>query len=231
MDIVWDVYIAESLESTTRQKRGKGVRRRVSPTTVIPQNWKDFLRVDENKLELFSFLSQQVTNLPTEEGKCIYTTHGSDVLSSMVDADLTSLVPCSHEEEDTRLLLHVADAVQKGFRKVCVRTVDTDVMVLAVSMFHRISPEELWIAFGTGSNFRYIPVHEIAAAMDPRVCATLHVFHAFTGCDNTSSFGGRGKKTAWNTWKVFPEVTAAFEDLLLMQGNIRAQLCQFWNGL
>ena len=128
MDVVWDVYVTDSLKSTTRQKRGKGVRRRVAPTTAIPQNWKDFLRVDENKSELFRFLSQHVTNLSTGEGKRIYATDGSDVLSSMVDADMTSLVPCSHEEADTRLLLHVADAVQKGFRKVCVRTVDTDVV-------------------------------------------------------------------------------------------------------
>lgn len=135
---------------------------------------------------------------------------------------MTSLVPCSHEEADTRLLLHVADAVQKGFRKVYVRTVDTDVVVLAIAMFNQISPEELWIAFGTKSNFRYIPIHEVVAAMDPRVCATLHVFHAFTGCDTISSFGGRGKKTAWNTWNVFSEVTAAFEDLLLMQSDIRS---------
>ena len=85
-------------------------------------------------------------------------------------------------------------------------------------MFHRISPEELWIAFGTGSNFHYIPVHKEAATMDPRVCATLHVFHVFTGCD--TSFAGRGKKTAWNTWNIFPEVTAVFEDLLHMQENI-----------
>ena len=34
--------------------------------------------------------------------------------------------------------------------------------------------------------------------------------------------GDRGKKAAWNTWKVFPKVTAAFEDLLLMQGDIRS---------
>ena len=75
-------------------------------------------------------------------------------------------------------------------------TVHTDVVVLAIVIFDRISPEELWIAFGTGSNFHYIPVHKVAAAIDPRVCATLHVFHAFMGCDTTSSFGGRGKKTA-----------------------------------
>ena len=106
VDIVWDVYVADSLKSTTRQKRGKGVRRRVAPTTAIPQNWMDFLRVDENKSELFRFLSQHVTSLSTEEDKSIYTTHGSDVLSSIVDADMTSLVPCSHEEADICLLLY-----------------------------------------------------------------------------------------------------------------------------
>jgi len=34
------------------------------------------------------------------------------------------------------------------------------------------------------------------------------------------SFAGRGKKTAWETWKVFPEVTEAFEELLHMPAEI-----------
>ena len=45
----------------------------------------------------------------------------------------------------------------------------------------------------------------------------LPVFHSFTGCDIVSSFGGRGKKSAWNTWQMYPEVTGAFERLLLME--------------
>ena len=40
LDIVWDVYIADSLKQSTRQKRGKGVRRRVASNTAIPQNWE-----------------------------------------------------------------------------------------------------------------------------------------------------------------------------------------------
>ena len=77
---------------------------------------------------------------------------------------------------------------------MCIRTVDTDVVVLEIAMFEHINPEEFWIAFGTGSNFYYIPVHSIAAAMDSRACAVLHVFHAFTGCDTTSALAGRGKR-------------------------------------
>ena len=34
--IVWDVYVADSMKSRTRQKRGIGVRRRVALTTAIP---------------------------------------------------------------------------------------------------------------------------------------------------------------------------------------------------
>ena len=63
-------------------------------------------------------------------------------------------------------------------------------------------------------------IHEIFAGLDPRICTTLPVFHAPTGCDTVSVFGGRGKRTAWNTWKVFPDVTAAFEHLLLTEDNL-----------
>ena len=49
VNVVWDVYLPDSLKGTTRQKRGKGVRRRVSPSTTIPKSWKDFLRFDDNK--------------------------------------------------------------------------------------------------------------------------------------------------------------------------------------
>ena len=53
--------LSYSLRGTTRQKRGKGVRRRVVPSAAIPMNGKDCLRVGDNKTELFSFLSHQVT--------------------------------------------------------------------------------------------------------------------------------------------------------------------------
>jgi len=44
--------------------------------------------------------------------------------------------------------------------KLCVRTVDTDVVVIAVAMFEKINVDELWLSFGKGSHFCYIPVHE-----------------------------------------------------------------------
>ena len=60
-----------------------------------------------------------MTRITTKEGAAIYATLEGNVLFSVDNADLTNLVPCSHEEADTRLLLHVAGAVKAGYRKAC----------------------------------------------------------------------------------------------------------------
>ena len=220
VDLVWDVYLPASLKASTRQKRGKGTRKRMAPSTVMPKDWKDFLGVDQNKTELFAFLSHKVVRLPLADGKELYASDGSVVVCSPAESYLARLALCLQEEADTRLLLHAADAVQKGCKKVTIPTVDTDVVVLAVASFSKIAPDELWVAFGVGSSFWYIAVHEMVSTMNPSECLTLPVFHAFTGCDTVSTFAGRGKKTAWQTLKSFPEVNDAFNELLCMPNEI-----------
>ena len=108
------------------------------------------------------------------------------------------------------MILHLQDAVNVGYNKVILRTVDTDVVVLAVAATVEIDIQELWVAFGTGRHFRYIPAHEIATALGPDKSRSLPIFHAYMGCDTVSSFGTKGKKLAWETWKVFEEATPTF---------------------
>lgn len=45
------------------------------------------------------------------------------------------------------------------------------------------------------------------------VAMAMPMFHAFTGCDTTSVFAGRGKTSAWNAWETYPQVTGAFNEL------------------
>ena len=104
----------------------------VAASTMISNNWKDFLCVDENKTELFAFLYNAVFRLPLAEGKELYATDGSGVLCSPAESCLARLAICSQEEADTRLLLHGAYAVQKGCKKLTIHTFDTDAVVLAV---------------------------------------------------------------------------------------------------
>ena len=65
------------------------------------------------------------------------STHHQDVLCNH-PRDVTSLAPCTHKEADTRILLHVADAVNQGHTKIQIHTVDTDVLVLAIAAVQKL---------------------------------------------------------------------------------------------
>ena len=104
------------------------------------------------------------------DGKQLVTTLGYDVLCNPPNDSITAaLRPCTQEEADTWTLLHTADAVRRGFQKIAFiftnSNVDTDVLVLSVAAMHRLHLEHLWVAFGTGRYFKYIPAHEIAASI------------------------------------------------------------------
>jgi hypothetical protein len=51
IDIVFDTYKKDSLKSTTRELRGKGIRRKVESESKPPQDWRSFLRINQNKTE------------------------------------------------------------------------------------------------------------------------------------------------------------------------------------
>ena len=149
--------------------------------------------------------------------KEVITTYGKEVLCSQQRGDLLRLAPCTHEEADTRMFLHAADAVNQGHQRIMLRTVDSDVLVLATAMVQQLQQVsttiELWVAFGTGKNLRYLAAHEISASLGKEMSKALPFFHAFTGCDTTSSFAGKGKKTAWTTWISYQEATQVFSSL------------------
>ncbi|KAG7158106.1 hypothetical protein Hamer_G030256 [Homarus americanus] len=107
-------------------------------------------------------------------------------------------------------LLHESHAAQQGHHKILIRTMDLDLVVLAVSVVQGMHQEdELWLAFGTGKSFRFLTAHEMAACLGPKKAQALPMFHALTGCDTVSSFSGHGKKTAWAIWAVYPDLTEA----------------------
>ena len=78
--------------------------------------------------------------------------------SEPVDKD--GLSPCNHEEADARVFVHVVHAANSGHGRAMIRTVDTDIVVPAVSNMQNV--RELWLTFGIRKLFRYIPCHSIA---------------------------------------------------------------------
>ena len=86
VDVVWDTYIPNSLKESTREKRGKGVRRKVDGGTKLPSNWVSFLRDPLDKEELFHFLSLKVARHNWPERKTIHVTSGKHAthMSAMI---------------------------------------------------------------------------------------------------------------------------------------------------
>src|SRR5207245_301414 len=122
----------------------------------------------------------------------------STFVSSCQDSTFLTGLSCqSMEEADGRILLHAWDLAAKGAKTIVIRTVDTDVVVLAISFFFTLKTEglqELWVLFGVGKKQRYIAAHAIADVLGAEKATALRGFHAFTGCDTVSSFATKGKK-------------------------------------
>lgn len=64
------------------------------------------------------------------------------------------MLKCDHEEADTRICIHLKHAMEKGARKVLIRTVDTDMIVIIAEVFFELqriySDLDIWVAFGVG---------------------------------------------------------------------------------
>ena len=64
--------------------------------------------------------------------------------------DLSPLFPCNHEKADTRIFVHLSHAAQNGIKRTPIKTVDTDVVVIAVAHSLDIEIDELWVELGAG---------------------------------------------------------------------------------
>ena len=186
-------YGKDNLKSTKRNMRGKGIRRDVEGNNQVPSNLKEFLRVDKNKSELFHLIIERIVD--EEFPGLMIVTRDDEVLSSS-PCDLAVLMSCTHEEADTRMFVHASDGAEHGMNKILLRTVDTYVVLIGISMAQKIGCECIWFAFGTGTTFRYLDATAMAQSLGDAKCGGLPACHALTGCEVTSSFAGKGKHVA-----------------------------------
>ena len=168
VDVIWDRYLPDSLNTTTRQRRGAGIRQRMrhDGNGKFPRNWNSYLQIGSNKVELFHYLSVAIAETVFCEGKVVMSTLDEDVLGSPVlEADESEypLKPCNHEEFDTRV----------------------------ISFFSDIGADKLWVSFGIANKLRNIPIHDICSTMSSAKAKALPALHALIGSDNTSFFSGK----------------------------------------
>ena len=66
----------------------------------------------------------------------------------------------------------------------------------------------IWVTFGMGKNFH---MNTICQSLGEEKCKGLPFYHSFTGCDTTSQFPGKRKKSSRAAWKAYPSVTRDFQ--------------------
>lgn len=72
------------------------------------------------------------------------------------------------------MMLHLRHAAKHGHAKAYLRTVDGDVVVLAINLFEELGLSELWIGFGSGKAYKDIPIHHITEMLGPQKSQALN---------------------------------------------------------
>ena len=212
LDIVWDRYLNHSLKNSIGENRGQGVRWKVEGHLKLPGNWAEFLRESCNKRELFQFLSHRVVSYQFRNNKSVYIT-GTSVLTTASNP----MQRCTREEADSRIMVHLIHALEERKQLFQVRTVDTDVVIILIGNFHELNLkyqlQDVSIIFGTCRNIKIFSIKTICTQLGEDTSKALPFFHSFTGCDTTSFFRDKGKRTAWQTWQASRGITEVFREL------------------
>ncbi|KAG1659185.1 hypothetical protein GQR58_022660 [Nymphon striatum] len=198
IDVVFDVYRAGSIKDAERLRRGSSTGtsfKNIAPGHKLHQ-WRKFLANSNNKECLVTFLVkewQAEKHRKKLNDKSLFVTRGKlcyHVTSS--GTQIVSDLESTQEEADTRMLLHAAHASRSDYEAIVVVSDDTDVLVLCLAFKPQI-PTNIYFKCGTKTRVKYADITKVFNALGYELSQALVSFHAFTGCDTTSAFGGRGK--------------------------------------
>ena len=210
--IVFDRYdVTQSIKHLERLRRGLNgspASHVITGNRIVP-NYRTFLKSSGNKTSLATFVCEYLMASGPEildKHHCIILAGGLREGKLVVKIRTDGVTNweemySSHEEADTRMLLHAINLAQTHQRLI-IRCDDTDVLVLLIYYCSLdMLTDNLYMHAGhTGQHTnreRYIPVHSICQQLGPVVCDALPAAHALTGCDSTYSLFKIGKKTAF----------------------------------
>lgn len=203
--VVFDVYQESSIKGSERSRRSSTqlAAYHISHRSLkLPKNWQSFLSNIKNKNELVNFLiaSWQESDIP--ENKTLFLSAGQTwKLTSTTQTEIDDL-KSNHDEADTALIVYAKAAFRDGYSTVVIRTVDTDVLVLATYHLNNVISDNgqcnLLMLMGMGKHKQFISVNNLVNNMPSLLLSSLLALHTISGCDTTSSLFGisKGKFTA-----------------------------------
>ena len=201
--LVFDTYVDESLKGTERVRREKKtvpVRYKIEQNTRI-QNipMKKLLSHTHTKDDLTECFSKAVIHVASQRSRNVTVSFRNEALST--ELDMTDLIS-THEEADTKLMLHAVHAARRGAECIRVFSSDTDVLVLAIRRALVLPGYTNFVTLGR--NARQINVTNIYQKFGPNRASALPGLHAISGADVTGSFNGKAKTSFWKAFMAAP---------------------------
>ena len=227
LDIVLDLYDKKSIKHPTRcDRKSKGFGHQISfkGDTMIPKEMaKTFLADEQNKSKLNEFIVQKfIDSIPTVWDKEFCITNGSKNVHTdggervIYSENLISVL----EEADNRIVCHINNLLQHGFKRISVKTADSDVVVILLRFMKEflnvVNDLMLVVDFNSSGNRRILSMNSSYLALGEDIRLALPFFHCLTGPDSTSSFYKLSKKDWFAKWMSFPHkdsLTDIFQNL------------------
>jgi len=141
--------------------------------SLVQNQYKNFVKTVIEKGTVSIHDTIKKNSFP--ENKEINITSEEFVVTSRGSSDMQR---CDHEEADTRIVLHVQHALHKGCKQVFVRTVDFDVLVILIGLFHDMPSypsAAIRIGLGIWKYVQYISVNSTCAFLGPETSRALPV--------------------------------------------------------
>ena len=203
---VCDTYRSPSIKDIERDSRadGKGSNITVSGSQQRVKYFHECLSSSNFKTSLLDFFVREWQDnsyasilaghdlfVGNKQEGWTFTTDGKIVTRERVAA-----LDSNHEEADSRMVWHLSYIIRQHPEapNVSIRATDTDIFILLLHHAPNMDAR-LWVDTGRDSDNtrKYINMSKMSQDLGNVTCKALPGYHAFTGCDYTASFFGKGK--------------------------------------
>ena len=151
----------------------------------------------KNKENLNIFLAKTFVDFHKNSSQVLVVTLNDGVCSNKEYVFIEELIAyCNVEEADARLIRHGINLSKQGYKNILIHTVDSGVLLFSIAYANKIienGTEFINVDLGAGLDAKNYDVIQLRDMIGHHRSLALPFFHAFTGCDTTSSFYRYGK--------------------------------------
>ena len=167
-------------------------------TNITNISMRTFLSHSKTKDELTVYLADKTIAFAQKMKRNLVVSWRNEAKASD-GTDVTAL-KSTHEEADTKIILHCLYASRHGATSLHIFSPDTDVFILSI-WWSKMFPADTRFVTGVGTNKRMIDVNHVCSCLGSEKVMALLALHALSGSDVTGCLAKKGKATFWKAFK------------------------------